>query len=419
MSQNSQTLAIQLEYVRPVLPMLIELESTTFSMMESRPAQKVSTRTARIPMNVAVGGNTGAMNFDGGNLGRGSIEEFDYGQVTPLGIKIASEVTKLAEYATNDSSKAVADIAKRAMANVMKVFRHDLDGYLNTAGNGVLGTISSGGGTTTWTLSNTPFGARLLRKNLPVSVYNSTLTTKRGEATINSNPVRGLGRTPKVTVDVDPGTSNTDVILPSGLTGASPVWLYGIPYFHNSAATGSVLGISRTNDYARANGVDANNSAFSIPPFRLAINQIVQELGDEGLSAKLTWHTHPAAIAGLEEYGLQVSHFIRPSGGGEKIPDFAFNGQDVSICGYPVKRSIHADPTRFDLLNLDSWFRVEWLPIDFVEFGGDIVFPAYGSDGAPAAAYLFYVGCGMQFANDNPKSLSSVINVGLPTGYSV
>src|SRR5262249_29552665 len=150
-------------------------------------------------------------------------------------------------------------------------------------------------------------------------IYNAALTTKRGEATINSNPVKGLGKTQTITIDADPGGSNTDVILPSGLTGSSPTWVFGIPYHHNTATSGTWLGINRTNDYAVANGVNANAAAFSMPPFRLAINQIVQELGEEGLSSSLTWHTHPAALAGYEEYGLALQRLDRSGGGNEKL----------------------------------------------------------------------------------------------------
>lgn len=413
---NTQTVAVQLEYVRPAVPTLFERADTTFSMIEKRPVEMVSTRTARIPLAVSPGGNSGAANIDGGDLGRGSADEYDFGQLTPLGMKHAVEITKLVEYATNSNTKSVANVTKKAAVNAMKQFRKDVDTWLQTAGNGVMATVSSGFPGTTLTLANTPFGARLLRKNLTVSVYSSNLATKRGEATINSNPVRGLGKTQLITIDADPGGSNTDVLLPSGLSGASPTWVYGIPYHHNTSGSGTWLGISRSNDYAVANGVAANAS-FSLPPFRLAINQIIQELGEEGLAQNLVWHTHVAALAGYEEYGLSLSRIDR-SADGEKLSAGLFNDKAMTIGGYPVKRSIHADPTRFDLLNLQTWGRVEWAPIDYLEIGGNTVFPVYGDSGGIAAAYLFYYVTGMQFFLDNPKAISSVTAVTLPTGYT-
>lgn len=412
---NTQTVAVQLEHVRTAVPVLFERADTTFSMIEKRPVEMVSTRTARGPLQVNPGGNSGAASLDGGDMGRGSAAEYDFFQITPLGMKHAVEITKLVEFATNSSEKAVANVTKRAAVDAMKQFRKDIDTWLQTAGNGVMGTISSGGGTTSWTLSGTPFGARLLRKNLTVSVYSSNLATKRGEATINAAPVRGIGKTQTVTVDADPGSSDTDVILPSGLTGASPTWVYGIPYHHSTSTSGTWMGIARSNDYVVANGVNANSASFSIPPFRQAINQIVQEIGEEGLEQNLIWHTHPVALAGVEEYGISFSKIER-SGSNQTQPDMAFAREGQQICGYKTKRSIHADPTRFDLMNLSTWGRVEWAPIDYLEIGGNTVFPVYGSSGGIAAAYLFYYVCGMQFFVDNPKAISSVTSVAVPTG---
>jgi len=322
--------------------------------------------------------------------------EHDFAQLTPQGMRHVVEINKLAEFATNDRKKAVANVTKQAVVDGMKTFRKDIDTWLQTAGNGVLATINSGGGSTTWTLANTPFGARLLRKNLTVGAYNSALTTKRGEATNNTKPIYGLGRTQQVTVDVDPGTSNTDVVVVAGLSGASPTWIYGIPYHHNTATTGSWLGISKANDYVVANGVSASNASFSLPPFRLAVNQIIQELGDDpALLTGLLWHTHRAALAGYEEYGLSLQGIQRDQSSAQ-MPDLLFDMKKTpTLAGFPIKTSNHADITRFDLLNLNSWGRVEWAPIDYLDIGGQTVFPVYGTSGGIAAAYLFYFVAGI------------------------
>ncbi len=420
---NSQTVSVQLEFVRPVVPTLFERTGTTFSMIEKRPADMVSSRTARIPLAASAGGNAHAADFDGPSLGRGSADEYAHGTVTPVGMAFGVEITKLTEYATNSSQKAVLNVTKKAAVNGLKQFRADIDGWLQTAGNGQIGTIQSGQTTTTWTLTNTPFGARLMRKNLRLSVYDTTLATKRGEVLINSNPVRGLGKAQVITVEnVDGGTAvansvNGDKLLVAGLTGASPTWLNGIPYHHNTSTSGTWQGIARTNDYVVANGVDANAGAFSLPPFRLAINKIMQELGDDAVASGMFWHTHPAALAGYEEYGLTLSRLDR-GGDNEEMKAGLFNSKSMKIGGFPVKTNIHADPTRFDLMNLQTWGRVEWKPIDMYEIGGDTVFPTYGSDGGVGTAYLFYYVAGFQFFTDNPKAISSVTNVGLPTGYS-
>jgi hypothetical protein len=416
---NAQTVSVQLEYVRPAVPKLFGLPDTTFSMIEKRPVEKVSTRTARIPLKVNPGGNSGAADFDGGDMGRGSAAEHDHALITPLGAKHVVEISKLAEFATDSKSKAVSQVTKDAVTDGMKTFRRDIDTWLQTAGNGVLGTILSGGGTSTWVLTSTPFGARLLRKNLTVGAYNAALTVKSGEATINSKPIAGLGKTQTVTVDADPGTTDTDLIVVSGLSGATPTWVYGIPYHHNTATTGTWMGISRANDYAVANGVNAANATFSLPPFRLAPNQILQELGDDPANLSgLLWHCHMAGVAGYEEYGLSLQNIQRTSAS-EAMPDLLFDmKQSPKLAGFPMKKSNHADPTRFDLMNLNTWGRVEWKEIGYLDIGGQTVFPVYGDSGGIASAYLFYFITGFQFFVDNPKAISSVLNVTPPSGYT-
>ncbi len=410
--QNSQVVALQLEKVRPKLPVLYERDDTFFSMVQKREVERVSTRTARIPLQVQPGGAFGYASFDGGDLGRGSGTAYDFAQITPVGIRFAVEITKLVEYATDASDKAIENAAKRNVADAMKQFRRDLDASLQTAGNGVFAVVASVAGSVI-TLNNTPFGARLLRENQKVQVYDTTLTTNRGSCTIQSVN-KGLGTAQTVTVDAVPaGTVGTDVLVVDGVSGASPTFLYGLPYHHNTATSGTWMGISRANPYAVANGVNANGAALTLPPIRLAFNQIRQAVGVDSLGS-LVWHGHPSQVAAYEELGFVISEIEKGSGANQDL-DLLFKNKTMG--GVRIKENVHADTTRLDLINLETWGRVEWLPIDFYEIGGSTVFPVYGASGGLAASYLFYLVTGVQFFVDNPKAVSSVTNLGLPTGY--
>ncbi|MGH9393336.1 MAG: hypothetical protein ACRD1E_04140, partial [Terriglobales bacterium] len=303
--QNSQVVALQLEKVRPKLPLLYERDDTFFSLIQKRDVERVSTRTARIPLQVQPGGAFGAASFDGGDLGRGSGTSYDFAQITPVGIRFAVEISKLVEYATDASDKAVENAAKRNVADAMKQFRRDLDAALMTAGNGVYATVSNVAGNTL-TLSNTPFGARLLHENQNVQVYDATLTTNRGTATIQT-VTKSLGGAQSVALASLPGgTVATDVLVVDGVSGAQPVFIYGIPYHHNTSTSGAWMGISRANPYAVANGVNANNAALTLPPIRLAFNQIRQAIGVDNLGS-LLWHAHPAQVAAYEELGMVIN----------------------------------------------------------------------------------------------------------------
>jgi hypothetical protein len=409
--QNSQTVALQLENVRPKLPVLYERDDTFFSLIQKRNVERVSTRNARIPLQVQPGGNFGSASLDGGDLGRGSGTVYDFAQLTPIGLRLAVEITKLVEYATNASDKAVEDAAKRNVADAMKQFRRDIDAALQTAGNGVLGTVSSISGTTI-TLTNTPFGARLVRENQRIQVYDTTITTNRGAATIQSKQWT-LGAAQTITVDALPGgTIATDVIVVDGVSGASPTFIYGIPYHHSTSTSGTWLNISRSNPYVVANGVNANSAALTLPPIRLAFNQVRQALGIDNLG-NLVWHGHPAQVAAYEELGFVISEIEK--GGANQDLDLLFKNKTMG--GVRIKENVHADTTRLDLMNLETWGRVEWIPIDFFEIGGNTVFPVYGASGGLAAAYLFYLVTGIQFFVDNPRAVSSVTSLALPTGY--
>lgn len=411
---NAQVVALQLEKVRRKLPILYERDDTFFSLIQKRDVERVSTRTARIPLQVSPGGNFGYASFDGGDLGRGSGTTYDFAQITPVGLRFAVEITKLVEYATNASDKAVEDAAKRNVADAMKQFRHDIDASLQTAGNGVLGTVATVNlGTNTLTLTDAPFGARLIRTNQNVQVYDSTLTTNRGEFTAQA-VTNSLGVTPTVVAAgaLPAGTSAGDLLVVDGVSGASPTFIYGIPYHHNSATAGSWMGISRSQPYAVANGVNANNAALTLPVLRLAFNQVRQAIGVDSLG-NLVWHGHPTQVAAYEELGFVISEIEK--GGANQDLDLLFRNKTIG--GVRIKENIHADISRLDLVNLETWGRVEWLPIDYYEIGGQTVFPVYGVSGGIAASYLFYLVTGVQFFVDNPRAISSVTSLAVPAGY--
>lgn len=418
--QNAQTVALQLEKVRKKLPLLYERADTFFSMIHKRgDVEKVSTRTARIPLQTNPGGAFGYASFDGADLGRGSGTEYDFAQITPVGLRFAVEITKLVEYATNASDKAVADVTKKNVADAMKQFRRDIDAQLQTAGNAVSGTVDTTVGAITGTrmyLSATPFGARLVRKNMRVQVYDSTLAVNRGSCLI-SNLENRLGKAQYIDVDAVPaGTVNTDVIVPDGLAGASPVGLYGLPYHHNASSTGSWMGISRANIYAQADLVGANSAGLALPFLRLAVDKVMQNIGidEEEALKNLVWYGHRAQKAAYHEIAASISTMEKR--GGDQDIDMMFRNETIG--GIKTKWSIHADPTRLDLLNLDTWGRVEWKEIDYLQIGNNTVFPVYGASGGIATAYLFYLVAGEQYFVDNPRAVAGVTSLGVPSGYT-
>src|SRR5579863_5445698 len=133
----SQAIATELEKVRDVLPMLYERDDVFLKLLQVRgDIEKVSGRLMRLPLQIRPGGKARSVNFDGGDLGRGSGTLYDVAQVTPQGFAFAIEWTKIVEYSTNMSEKAIAKLVPKEIQNAMAQFRVFLDQICQTSGNG-------------------------------------------------------------------------------------------------------------------------------------------------------------------------------------------------------------------------------------------------------------------------------------------
>src|SRR6266853_474562 len=238
---NANVIALQLEKVRGKVPLLYERDDILLTMIQQRgDVEKISSRNMRLPLQVNPGGKAGSYNADGGE-------------------------------------RAVENAAKREVANGMKQFRAFLDKLMQTAGNGVLGTINSIA-STTFTMA-VPSGAALVYVGQTIQIYDTTLTTNRGTCNVVAcDPINAQ----TITVDVVPGgTVATDVIVHDGLSGAQPVSLFGIKYHQTAATTGTWLNLNRAPYPVQLQTprVNAGNAALTPSNVRLAINKVRKSLG--------------------------------------------------------------------------------------------------------------------------------------------
>ncbi|HTZ32780.1 MAG TPA: hypothetical protein VMH31_10000 [Methylomirabilota bacterium] len=413
---NANVLALQLEKVRDKVPLLYERDDILLTMIQQRgDIERVSSRNMRLPLQLVPGGKAGSYNADGGDLGRGSGSQYDVAQVSPIFFRFAVEMTKLAQYATTGRERAVEDNAKREVVNGMRQFRSFLDKLMQTAGNGVLGTVGSFA-TTTWTMS-TPPGAALVYPGQTIQVYDPTLTTNRGTANVvSADPISG---TQTIVVDANPGGLTAgDVIVHDGLSGTSPVSLFGIKYHQNNATTGTWLNLNRATYPIQlaTPRVNAGNAALTPAAVRLAINKVRKALGINHLSKLIAYMAVEQEHA-WENLGITVSQVIKEGGsqGGNDL-DLLFTGRKT-MSGVPIKSSVNADQTRVDFLDLSHWGRAVLKDIDFYEVNGNTVFPIYGASGGLAASFIFYFDTAFQIWNDSPRSGAYIDTLARPSGY--
>src|SRR5712672_4667254 len=419
---NAQTIALQLEKVRDKVPLLYERDDVLLSMIQQRgDVEKVSSRNMRLPLQLVPGGKAGSYSADGGDLGRGTGSTYDVAQVSPIFFRFAVEITKLVEYASNAREKAIENAVKREIANGMKQFRAFLDKVIQTAGNGVLGTISAINGST-FTMA-IPAGAALVYVGQTIQIYDSTLTTNRNVAASVVSSVTGadpISATQTITVDnVPAGTVVNDVIVHDGLTGAQPVSLFGVKYHQNNATTGTWLNLNRATYPVQlaTPRVNAGNAALTPSNVRLAINKVRKTLGINHLSKLIAYMAVEQEHA-WENLGITVSQIIKEGGGGGSSNDLdlLFSGRKT-MSGIPIKSSVNADQTRVDFLDLSHWGRAVLKDIDFYEVNGNTVFPIYGASGGLAASYIFYFDTAFQVWDDSPRTGAFIDTLARPSGY--
>jgi hypothetical protein len=417
---NANVVALQLEKVRDKVPLLYERDDILLTMIQQRgDVEKVSSRNMRLPLQVNPGGKAGSYNADGGDLGRGSGTAYDVAQVSPIFFRFAIEITKLVEYATTGRERAIENAAKREVAQGMKQFRAFLDKLMQTAGNGVLGTINSVAGST-FTMT-VPSGAALVYPGQTIQIYDTTLTTNRNVAAsvtttvLSADPIT----TQQIVVDnVPTGTVATDVIVHDGLTGSQPVSLFGIKYHQNNATTGTWLNLNRATYpiQLQTPRVNAGNAALTPSNVRLAINKVRKSLGINHVGKLIAYMAVEQEHA-WENLGITVSQIIKEGGGGSGNDlDLLFSGRKT-MSGVPIKSSVNADQTRVDFLDLSHWGRAVLKDIDFYEVNGNTVFPIYGASGGIAASYIFYFDTAFQVWDDSPRTGAFIDTLARPSGY--
>lgn len=404
----------ELERVLPKVTTVFESDDAFFANIKKRDVEVVSYREMRAPMELRPGGRFQYFNPDGGDMGRGGGPTWDKAVLRPVFVSENIEYTKLTQWSTDDRRKAVINAVRRLTAGAIVEIKRQIDSQLQQPGTGQVGTITvvaTSGGVDTYTLS-TDFGARLVRFGQVVQVYDATLATLRGKGEITRWDVENKQ------IDVTPavaGAIATDVLVVDGLANPTALpALYGVPYHHSNASTGTWLGYDRaTTPEIRSNRVNAGNSPLTLPLPRLAINKIGNRIGIDANFDPVAW-THPAQAQAYEEIGQLVSIIHK------QPKDEALNlyfGDNMQLAGAPIKTHFNWNKTRIDFVVGSMWGRAEILPIGFYTSDGRRIFEIRGASGGVAAADIFYMVVGFQTFVLNPAGTAYIDALAVPSGY--
>lgn len=412
---ESQVAGLELERVIPKIRVLFERDDKFYANIKKRDVEKISNRQMRVPLELRPGGSFQYFNADGGDLGRGGGPTFDRATLTAVFVSENIEYTKLTEWSTDDERKAVTNGVRRLTASALDELRRQLDAQMMQDGTGVIGTISvvaTALGVDTYTLGTDGFGARLVRFGQTVQVFDTTLAVLRGSGVITKWDVENKS------IDVTPaiaGAIATDRLVTNGIAAPSSLpALYGVPYHHSNASTGTWLGFSRSaTPEIRANRVNGLNAALTLPLPRLAMNKIGNRVGIDNTFKPIAW-LHPCQKQAYEEIGQLIS-IIQKVAKEESLN--MYFGDGMQMAGASLRDSYNWDKTRIDFIVDEVWGRGEILPIGFYTTDGRRIFEIRGPSGGVATADIFYMVVGMQTFVSNPAACAYIDALAVPTGY--
>lgn len=426
---ESNIIANELEKTKDKIGVLLEREGTFFQKaISKRPAEIVSARDMRVPLEIRPGGRFGHFNPEGGDLGRGDGPSFEKATLPATYLKMAVEWTRKSDWGTDNARKAILSTFRHLVATSMAEYRRNLDSLCMTNGDGVVATVTSvstSGNQDTLTLNTDGFDTRLLRYGQYHSIYNAGLTTQRTYGNNNGTRINSVeakfnlidiaAKTARAS-ETTGATVATDKVVVSGLSGASPVSLLGVLYHHNDASTGTWMGLDRSLiPEIRANSVDAASASLALPMARLAVNKIGNRVGGDMMQKVVAW-MHPCQQQSYEELGQLVS-VQQLNSGGNKDLNMYFGGK-MQLAGAPVETSFSWNKFRIDFVNYDAWGRSEISPAGYyTDKNGRKFFEVRSSDGGVAAADIFYLSCAMGTFMNNPAAAAYIKNLPVPAGY--
>lgn len=418
---ESQVVGTELERVMPKVPALFDRDDVFYSSIEKRPVEVISSRDMRVPLEMRPNGDTGYFEPDGGDLGRGDISDFDKAVVNSVHLVHRVEMTSKSMWSTDNNRKAVINAFRHSLATEMKQFRRDVDSQCMTDGTGILGTITSvstSGGIDTYTCTTDGFGVRLIRPKQKLNIFNSALTVCRtGGGSANETKVQTYDLANKqIGVTAVTGAVAGDLIGSSGLQATPPTGLLGVKYHNSNASTGSWLGFDRSlNPEIRANRVNANSSALTLPLPRLAMNKIGDRVGLNNKTKMVAW-THKAQQAAYEELGFNVVRIDKSAK--EEGLDMYFN-DNMRIAGAPLKVSYSWDRTRIDFIDEDVWGRAELRAPGFYTNpdNNQRVWEIRGPSGGVATSWIFYITASFNLFMNNPAAAAYIDNLAVTAGY--
>jgi len=374
-----------------------------------------STRNARLPQLIRPGGKGSQGTGDFDDMGRGSGSIWEVGTLSTLQYRWAIEISKLAEYATDEKTKAVDSVPVREAAEAIENFKSWLDAAMNTPGNTQLDTISVISGTTLTVGNPDSFYF-----NEDIMIYPAGLgSAARGLATVTFvDPAAGT-----IGVNALPaGTIVGDAVcynVSQGAGGANPIGIEGLLYNHVDSTTGTWNNLARSTypEALKTPHVAAANAAMTPGMRRLGTQKMRRILMSRYKNEDKIAYWNVDQESAWENTGIVVTENIFQQIKGDYSEDMLKKEPPKTFGGIKAMTSLHATRGRIDVILPGHWGKVITKEFGPYEEGGQTVFPIYAPSGGLAAGYIEYFDVVFNLFIDQPRYGLFYDGLAVPTGY--
>lgn len=367
--------------------------------------EKIGERDHRIPSKTSAGGRDGTYDVQGGDMGRGTMPEYNVMTHTYYAMRMNWEFDKLSLKATATKATAIENPLVKTMTEGFAEFQRVRDQYYHTSGNATLVQAtahSASSGVSVYT-ADTTFGTQLVRRGQYVTVYNTGQTSLLAVARITG--VNTGANTVTLNIVV-PGAAATDKLCIDGSFGASPTGPRGLGYWISSATTGTTAGVNRANEsQIISKRIDGGSNPFSVEHVMGLYDQILMDRG--AVADKLIGVCSPNQRAAAYNQVMSIQQIMLTGPTAEmvdRLPPLkgrkSFNYGD--IVHYP---DIHHHKTVVNYIIPEQWGRGVLAEEDYFETDGKSgsdarMIQIYGASGGPAAATWMGLTC-----EENPYTI--------------
>lgn len=412
---NAQTIASQLEFVRPELEELFLVSSRLWSRIKTRTDIKpVSSRPSRIPFNPQQGGDFGTMDPEGGDLGVGNGPVEAVGTLSCVYYRQGSAYTAQTDWATDSDEKAIKSYVALTQEQAAETMAGFMDAVAQGDGSNTLDTVVSVGAN--YLVVN---NANFFQSQQKIDIYSALTGAPGFVASVQIQTVDIANNTLWLTGAVPGGVAANNFLLVSGSAGLPNTGLFGLRYYQQAGNTGNYMNILRSTYPGIFSTPNIPVNGALVPAsVRAMLAQIKLAKGiNAAESSDLVVHMNVDMEAAWENNALLVQRVDLGGSKGDSSMDMLKKNAPTTVAGYEKLVNERALPGLIDFLALKHWFRIESKSLDYYEVDGQTVFPAYGASGGIATKMMFYLVIGCQMGNGQPRLGAYMNNVTIPRGY--